>query len=159
MSSSGLSLPRPLPKQGIAWRFLAGLREATTSQLSIGLAWLWSHVELFALLAISGALTLYTLSLNGYANTYYTAAVRSMSANWHNFLFASFDAQGTMSVDKPPLALWLQTLSVKQFGFNSWSYLVPQALLGMASVALVYGLTRRYWGRVGGSVAGLALAL
>jgi hypothetical protein len=64
-----------------------------------------------------------------------------------------------MTVDKPPLALWVQSLSVRVFGYHSLSILVPQALMGMASVALVYDLVRRRFGRVGGFVAGLALAL
>ena len=64
-----------------------------------------------------------------------------------------------MTVDKPPLALWVQALSVRVFGFHSLSILVPQALMGMATVALVYDLTRRRFGRSAGFVAGLVLAL
>jgi 4-amino-4-deoxy-L-arabinose transferase-like glycosyltransferase len=82
-----------------------------------------------------------------------------MSTSWHNFFFASFDASGVMTVDKPPLALWVQALSARVFGFNSLSILVPQALMGVASVALVYDLTRRVFGRVAGGVAALVLAL
>jgi 4-amino-4-deoxy-L-arabinose transferase-like glycosyltransferase len=107
---------------------------------------------------LAGALNLWALSRNGWANDYYSAAARSMNASWHNFLFASFDPQGVMTVDKPPLALWIQTLSVKLFGFHSLSLLVPQALMGVASVALVYDLTRRRWGRAAGALAGLVLA-
>src|SRR5881227_3332629 len=82
-----------------------------------------------------------------------------MASSWHNFLYASFDASGVMTVDKPPLALWVQALSVKAFGFNSLAILVPQALMGMASVALVYDLTRRRFGRLAGAIAGIVLAL
>ena len=64
-----------------------------------------------------------------------------------------------MTVDKPPLALWVQALSARIFGFNSWSILVPQALMGMATVALIYDLVRRRFGRVAGFVAGLTLAI
>jgi len=114
--------------------------------------------ELAALVAIAGLLNLWALSRNGWANTYYSAAVRSMSSSWHNFLFASLDKSGVMTVDKPPLALWVQSLSVRIFGYHSLSVLVPQALMGVASVALLYDLVRRRFGRVGGFVAGLALA-
>ncbi len=114
--------------------------------------------ELIGLLAIAGLLNLWALSRNGWANDYYSAAVRSMSSSWHNFLFASLDKSGVMTVDKPPLALWVQSLSVRVFGYHPLSVLVPQALMGMASVALVYDLVRRRFGRVGGFVAGLALA-
>ncbi|HVO53702.1 MAG TPA: glycosyltransferase family 39 protein [Solirubrobacterales bacterium] len=115
--------------------------------------------ELAALLVLAGLLNLWALGQNGWANEYYSAAVRSMSGSWHNFLFGSFDAQGLMTVDKPPLALWVQALSVKAFGFNSLAILVPQALMGVASVALLYDLVRRRFGREAGFVAGLVLAL
>ena len=82
-----------------------------------------------------------------------------MSSSWHNFLFGSLDASGVMTVDKPPLALWVQSLSVRVFGYHPLSILVPQALIGMATVALVYDLVRRRFGRLGGFVGGLALAL
>jgi len=110
-------------------------------------------------MALAGVLNLWALSRNGWANEYYAAAVRSMSGSWHDFLFASLDKSGVMTVDKPPLALWVQALSVRVFGYHSLSILVPQALMGMASVVLVYDLVRRRFGRVGGFVAGLVLAL
>ncbi len=115
--------------------------------------------ELIGLVALAAMLNLWGLTRNGWANEYYSAAVRSMSSSWHNFLFASLDPSGVMTVDKPPLALWVQALSVRVFGYRSLSMLVPQALMGVASVVLVYDLVRRRFGRLGGSVAGLALAL
>jgi 4-amino-4-deoxy-L-arabinose transferase-like glycosyltransferase len=115
--------------------------------------------ELAGLLALAGVLNLWALSRNGWANDYYSAAVRSMSSSWHNFLFGSLDASGVMTVDKPPLALWVQSLSVRLFGYHPLSILVPQALIGIATVALVYDLVRRRFGRLGGFVGGLALAL
>ena len=103
--------------------------------------------ELAGLLVLAAVLNLWALAQNGYANEYYSAAVRSMSTSWHAFLYGSFDAAGVMTVDKPPLALWVQALSVRVFGFHSLSMLVPQALMGVASVALVYDLVRRRFGR------------
>jgi 4-amino-4-deoxy-L-arabinose transferase-like glycosyltransferase len=114
--------------------------------------------ELTALLLLAGALDLWALSRNGWANDYYSAAARSMSSNWHAFLYASMDPAGVMTVDKPPLSLWVQALSVRAFGYHQLSVLVPQALMGVASVALVYDLVRRRFGRLGGFAAGLALA-
>ena len=114
--------------------------------------------ELFALIGLAGVLNLWALSRNGWANDYYRAAVRSMSTSRHNFLFASLDKSGVMTVDKPPLALWVQSLSVRVFGYHPLSVLVPQALMGVASVVLVYDLVCRRFGRIGGFVAGLALA-
>ena len=103
-------------------------------------------------------LNLWNLSINGWANTYYAAAVKSMSSSWHDFLFASLDKSGLMTVDKPPLALWVQALSARVFGFNSLSILVPQALMGIVAVGLVYDIVRRRFGRVAGFVGGLAMA-
>jgi 4-amino-4-deoxy-L-arabinose transferase-like glycosyltransferase len=121
--------------------------------------WALPFPELGALLLLAAVLNLWALDRNGWANQYYSAAVRSMSTSWHNFLFDSFDPSGLMTVDKPPLALWAQALSARVFGFHSWSILVPQALMGVATVALAYDLTRRLWGRTAGFVAGLVLAV
>ena len=71
------------------------------------------------LLLLAGVLNLWALNRNGWANEYYSAAVRSMSSSWHNFLYDSFDPSGLMTVDKPPLALWVQALSARVFGFHS----------------------------------------
>src|SRR5215211_4673565 len=115
--------------------------------------------ELGALLVLAAVLNLWALGANGWANEYYSAAVRSMSGSWNAFLFGTFDAAGVMTVDKPPLALWVQALSARIFGFHSLSILVPQALMGVASVALVYDIVRRRFGRLAGFTAGLVLAL
>jgi 4-amino-4-deoxy-L-arabinose transferase-like glycosyltransferase len=123
------------------------------------LASLFAYPELLALLALTAVLNLWDLSINGWANTYYSAAVRSMSTSWHDFLFASLDKTGLMTIDKPPLAFWVQALSVRVFGFHALTILVPEALMGVAAVALVYDMTRRMFGRVAGSVAGLTFAL
>src|SRR4051794_3898173 len=115
--------------------------------------------ELALLLVLAAVLDLWALDRNGFANTYYSAAVRSMAGSWHDFLYNSFDSAGVMTVDKPPLALWVQALSVRAFGMSSWSMLVPQALMGVGTVALAYDTTRRAFGRPAGFVAGLVLTL
>lgn len=115
--------------------------------------------EVWVLIGLSALLNLWAIDQNGWANEYYSAAVRSMSESWHNFLYGSFDAAGVMTVDKPPLALWVQALSVRAFGFSSAAILIPQALMGVASTVLVYDLTRRVFGRIAGTSAGLIFAL
>jgi 4-amino-4-deoxy-L-arabinose transferase-like glycosyltransferase len=133
----------------------------TASELRARASWLARRAprpELLGLLVLAGLLNLWALGRNGWANDYYSAAVRSMGSSWHDFLFASLDPSGVMTVDKPPLSLWLQTASAQLFGYHSLSVLVPQALMGMASVALVYDMVRRRFGRFGGFLAGLALA-
>src|SRR5215470_14236729 len=114
---------------------------------------------LFVVLATAAALRLWRLSQNGFGNEYYTASVRSMSLSWHNFLYTAFDPAGFISVDKPPVALWIQVASVKLFGFHPLSVLVPQAIEGVAAVALLYHLVQRRFGAAAGLLAALFLAL
>lgn len=90
------------------------------------------------LLVISGSVYFWDLSVNGWGNPYYAAAAQAGSTDWVAFLFGSADAGNGLTVDKPPLHLWVLALSVKAFGLNSWSVLAPQALMGMATVLLVY---------------------
>ena len=117
-----------------------------------------SRPELTVLLSVAALMNLWGLSVNGWANAYYSAAVRSMASSWHDFLFASLDKAGLMTVDKPPLSLWVQALSVRVFGFHPLSILVPEALMGVAAAGLVYDLTRRRFGRPAGFAAGFVLA-
>lgn len=114
--------------------------------------------ELLALVVIAALLNLVNLGVNGNANEYYSAAVHSMTQSWSNFFFGAFDAAGLQTVDKPPLAFWVQAASAKVFGFTPWAFLVPQALMGIAATVLVYDLVRRRFGRAAGFVSGLILA-
>ncbi|MGD9894158.1 MAG: glycosyltransferase family 39 protein [Dehalococcoidia bacterium] len=82
-----------------------------------------------------------------------------MLTGWHAWFFASFDAAGFVTVDKPPLGLWIQTVSAKLLRVSGFSVLLPQMVAGVLSVALLYHLVRRTWGPVAGIVAALALAL
>ena len=58
-----------------------------------------SRPELLGLLALAALLNLWSLDTNGWANEYYSAAVRSMTGSWHNFLFGSFDPSGVAIVE------------------------------------------------------------
>ncbi|WP_420800418.1 glycosyltransferase family 39 protein [Paenibacillus piscarius] len=93
-----------------------------------------------------------------YANTYYTTAVGSMLQSFHNFFFASLDSAGSVTVDKPPVVLWLQTLSALVFGLHGWSVILPQVLAGIGSVVLVYSLVKPSFGRSAARLAALAMA-
>ncbi len=138
---------------------LGAPRGATIGRRAAGaLAAVRRAPEIVGLIGVAALLNLWALGRNGWANTYYSAAVRSMAVSWHDFLYASMDRSGVMTVDKPPLSLWVQSLSVRLFGFHPLAILVPQALIGIATVVLVYDLVRRRFGRIGGFVAGLALA-
>jgi 4-amino-4-deoxy-L-arabinose transferase-like glycosyltransferase len=126
---------------------------------TISLSGSWDRVGIGAVLVLAGVLNFYGLSREGYANTYYAAAVRSMLANWHNFFFNSFDPGGFVTIDKPPLGFWLQVVSAKIFGFNGVALMLPQAITGVLSVALLYYLVRRVFGGAAGLLAALALAV
>ncbi|GGL55283.1 ArnT family glycosyltransferase [Sporolactobacillus putidus] len=92
------------------------------------------------------------------ANPYYMAAITSMTKSFHNFFFASFDPAGFVSVDKPPLALWVQTVFALVFGIHGWSVILPQALAEAGSVLLIYFLIKPSFGRFSARVAALLLA-
>lgn len=125
---------------------------------TISLSDSWDRVGLAAVLILAGALNFYGLDREGYGNTYYASAVRSMMQNWHNFFFNSFDPGGFVTIDKPPLGFWLQVVSVKILGFNGVALMLPQAIAGVLSVALLYYLVRRVFGGAAGLLAALALA-
>ena len=97
------------------------------------------------------------LSQNGYANIFYSAGVRSMVASWHNFFFVAFDPGGLITIDKPPLALWAQALSARIFGFSPLAILLPEALIGIAAVAVLYLILVRRFGLMTAFISGAAL--
>jgi 4-amino-4-deoxy-L-arabinose transferase-like glycosyltransferase len=119
----------------------------------------WHHAALAGILVLASYLDFAKLAQNGYANTYYAGAVRSMLDSWHNFFFVSFDPGGLVSVDKPPLALWVEAASAKVFGYSGVTILLPEALAGVVAVWLLYLLVARYFGRLAGVIAALALAV
>jgi len=90
---------------------------------------------------------------------FYDAAVRSMSMSWHNFFFGAFEPGGSVSIDKPPVDLWLQVISVKLFGFSSTSLKLPEVSAGIVSVPLLYAAVRRMWSPSAGIAAALAIAV
>jgi 4-amino-4-deoxy-L-arabinose transferase-like glycosyltransferase len=90
---------------------------------------------------------------------FYDAAVRSMTMSWHNFFFGAFEPGGSVSIDKPPIDLWLQVISVKLLGFSSTTLKLPEALAGIASVPLLYATVRRMWSAPAGIAAATAMAV
>jgi 4-amino-4-deoxy-L-arabinose transferase-like glycosyltransferase len=99
--------------------------------------------SLLALLVAVAFLYIWGLSESGYANPFYSAAAQAGSENWTAWFFGSLDGGNSITVDKPPAAIWLMALSVRLFGLSSWSILVPEALLGVASVGVLYASVRR----------------
>ncbi|GAA4168810.1 glycosyltransferase family 39 protein [Gryllotalpicola koreensis] len=111
------------------------------------------------LLLVTGVLYVWNLAASGWANSFYSAAVQAGTKNWVAFFYGSSDAANSITVDKPPASLWLMELSARIFGLSSWSILLPEALMGVATVAIVYVAVRHRFGAVAGLVAGGALAV
>lgn len=123
----------------------------------------WNPFALVGLLAATAVLYLWNLSASGYGNTFYAAAAWAGSESWKAWFFGALDPSNFITVDKPPASLWVTGLSVRIFGMNSWAVLVPQALMGVAAVALMYATMRRVitdprQGTVAGLIAGAVLA-
>ncbi|GAB3687242.1 glycosyltransferase family 39 protein [Angustibacter aerolatus] len=119
----------------------------------------WARPALLGLLALTGVLYLWDLSASGWANSFYAAAAQAGSASWKAFFYGSSDAANAITVDKPPASLWFMALSIRLFGLSSWSLLVPQALMGVATVAVLHATVKRVAGAAAGLLAGLVLAL
>ncbi|MFC7615816.1 ArnT family glycosyltransferase [Actinokineospora soli] len=120
---------------------------------------LWTKAGPIGLLVATGALYLVGLSESGWANAYYSAAAQAGAESWSALFFGATDAAGGITVDKTPAAVWLMGLSVRVFGLNPWAVLVPQALAGVVSVAVLHATVRRWSGPAAGLIAGAALAL
>lgn len=145
MSLAGAMPPRTA--RGTTVRRLAAGRIAVAPMLALG-----------AITTVAAGLRFVHLG-DVPGNPFYDAAIRTMSGSWHAFLFGALDPAGSVSVDKPPVDLWLQVASVKLFGFSPTALKLPQALAGTASVPLVYDIVRRGFGRGAGLAAAAALAV
>lgn len=119
----------------------------------------WVRPSVAALLLATAVLYLWNLGESGWANAFYSAAAQAGSLSWKALFFGSSDAANAITVDKTPAALWFMSLSARLFGVNAWSILVPQALMGIGSVALLYATVRRTSGPAAGLLAGGILAL
>ena len=117
------------------------------------------RLALAAILVLAGALLFSHLSAIGYANHYYTAGVASMLQSWHNFFFVVAEPGGAVSIDKPPLGLWLQAASAYVLGVNGFALVLPEIICGLLSILVLYHLVRRSFGTVAGLLAALALAI
>jgi 4-amino-4-deoxy-L-arabinose transferase-like glycosyltransferase len=149
------TLPRPAPPATAApeTQTSSGYSPATEDPSRARPAFL-------GLLVATGLLYLWGLGESGWANSFYSAAVQAGSESWKAFFFGSSDAANSITVDKTPLALWPMGLSVRLFGLSSWSILVPQAIEGIATVALLHHVVRRTTGSAAaGLIAGAVMAL
>jgi len=117
------------------------------------------RAALAALLIVTAAGYLWNITVNGMGNQFYAAAVWAGSRNWEALLFGSIDPNNVITVDKPPLSQWVMALSGQIFGFSSASMLIPEALMAVGAVWLLYAAVRRISGPAAGLLAGAVLAL
>ncbi|OLF19001.1 glycosyltransferase family 39 protein [Actinophytocola xanthii] len=118
-----------------------------------------TRVGLPVLLLGTAVLYLWGLGASGWANAYYSAAAQAGAMDWQALLFGSTDPANSITIDKTPASVWVMGLSARLFGVSSWSILVPQALMGVAAVWLLYAAVRRVAGEAAGLLAGVVLAL
>jgi len=149
MTTTTLERPLPAPAPGRLARLVRGRADDPA----------WARPALLGLLAATALLYLWTLSASGWANDFYSAAAQAASQSWKAHFFGSSDASNFITVDKPPAALWVMGLSARLFGVNSWSLLAPEALMGVATVGLLYATVRRWFGPAAGLLAGAVMAL
>lgn len=119
----------------------------------------WPAWTLAAICVVAGALYVWAIGAGQVGNAYYAAAAKSMSMSFTNFLFGSFDPAGVVTVDKPPMSLWPQAISVWMFGFHGWAVLLPQVVEGVAAVFLLHRTVRLWADEKVALLAALILAL
>jgi len=119
----------------------------------------WERHALLALLAATAVLYVWGLGSSGWANNFYAAAVQAGTQDLKAFLFGSLDPGNAITVDKPPASLWVMVLSARLFGFSAFSMLLPEALMGVGAVVLLFVTVRRCSGPAAGLIAGTVLAL
>ncbi len=119
----------------------------------------WARPALLGLPLATALFYFANLTSNGYANSFYSAAVQAGSDSWRAFFFGSSDAGNSITVDKPPASLWVMALSVRVLGLSSFSILMPEVLMGVATVGVVYATVKRHFGAAAGLIGGAVMAL
>ena len=155
-----------LERGGATTDLTGARRRAAARQGRLARAWRgpqedprWARPALWVLLLVTLVLYTWDLAASGWANSFYSAAVQAGSQSWEAFLFGSSDAGNSITVDKPPASLWVMALSVRVFGLSSFAILLPQALMGVGTVAVVHAAVRRHSGPAAGLIAGAVVAL
>ena len=140
---STTTLPRPLPAPSPPKRVYGRLRGLVRGRSEDGT---WVRPALIVLLVGTAVAYMWNLSASGDANSFYAAAVQAGTKSWKAFFFGSLDSSNFITVDKPPASMWVMALSGRIFGFSSLSMLIPQALEGVAAVAVLYAGVKRWFG-------------
>src|SRR5512147_1268455 len=116
-------------------------------------------VSVVIIMLLSLGLHLYNIQSIGDANAYYTAAVKSMLMSWKNFFFVAAEPGGSVTVDKPPLGLWIEAIFAYFLGVSGFSTSLPNILAGIFGIPILYYLVKKYAGELAGLVAAFVMAL
>ncbi len=145
------------PKHESKNRAVKNSSESTTNSSQVSKKKVFGTIFFVTLLAF--ALRFFNFADLGMGNLFYAAAIRSMGESWHNFFYAAYDPLATIAVDKPPLALWLQVLTTKLFGFNAYGFIGPIALAGALATPLIFIGIYRWFGFGVATIAAVILAI
>src|SRR5512147_1415046 len=115
-------------------------------------------VSVVIIMLLSLGLHLYNIQSIGDANAYYTAAVKSMLMSWKNFFFVVAEPGGSVTVDKPPLGLWIEAVFAYFLGVSGFSVSLPNIIAGILGIPLLYAMVKKYMGELAGLVAALVMA-
>ena len=118
-----------------------------------------STVLVIVIMAFSFGLHMYNIESIGDANAYYTAAVKSMLQSWSNFFFVAAEPGGSVTVDKPPLGLWIEAVFAYFLGVSGFSVSLPNILAGIFGIPLLYAMVKKYMGELAGLVAAFVMAI
>src|SRR4051794_16740763 len=152
MSTASLSHPPPPAPVIGARRLRAPVRRRTRGPA-------WVRAALLGLLVAAAFMYLYKLTASAYSNPYYAAAAKSATVSWKAWFFGAIDPGSFITVDKPPLSIWLMGLSGRVFGFSSFSMLLPQAICAVAAVGVLHATVKRLAGPAPALLAAGALAI
>ncbi|MEV5977438.1 glycosyltransferase family 39 protein [Streptomyces sp. NPDC052114] len=112
----------------------------------------WARPSLLGIAALAALLYAWNITSSGYA-PYYSVAARSMSESWKSFLFTTVDPEATVTLDKIGGFLWPQALSARVLGFHDWALTLPQCVMGVVAVLVLYRVVRRWQGPAAGLLA------
>lgn len=112
-----------------------------------------------AVMIFSFALHMYNIEAIGNSNEYYTATVESMLKSWNNFFFAAAEPGGSVTVDKPPLGLWIQTIFAYFLGVSGFTVSLPNILAGVFGIPLLYVIVKKCMGELAGIISSFVMAI
>jgi 4-amino-4-deoxy-L-arabinose transferase-like glycosyltransferase len=141
-------LPNPDPTEKVNW-----LTRPLWKRITL------AHLILAVIMLLSALLHFYNISSIGDANAYYTAAVKSMLQSWHNFFFIAAEPGGSITIDKPPLGLWIEAAFAAVLGVSGFSVSLPNILAGIFGIPVLYNLVKRTTGELAGLLAALVMTI